>query len=152
VSGGEVSRASCAFVEGLVGCRAHPARRENLALPVALASIRTRPRKRGLKPEGAERAHAAEHSTAALDKNFIGSPTDRHVLAEAENSQQSLVDAPLLLWTKTADKVAQAAGVDSANLLDEDTGRLAQEVNLRTEGGSPRAARCRRYEYYRAGQ
>lgn len=74
------------------------------------------------------------------------------VLAEAENSQQSLVDAPLLLWTNTADKVAQAAGVDSANLLHEDTGRLAQEVDLRTEGGSPRAVRCGRYEYYRAGQ
>ncbi len=44
------------------------------------------------------------------------------------------------------------AGVDSANLLNEDTCRLAQEVDLRTERGGPRAVRCRCYEHYRAGQ
>jgi hypothetical protein len=46
-------------------------------------------------------------------------------LPEAENGQQSFVDAPLLLGTDTAHKFAQTACVDYANLLDEHTGRLA---------------------------
>jgi hypothetical protein len=56
---------------------------------------------------------------------LIPATDGRRVLPEVEDGQQSLVDAPLLLWTHTAYKVAQAAGIDSANLFNKDTGRLA---------------------------
>ena len=77
---------------------------------------------------------------------------DSVLLPEAENGQQSLVDAPLLLWSHPAHKVAQAACVDCANLLHEDAGDLAQQVDLRPERRGSCAARCRGYEHYRAGQ
>jgi len=40
-------------------------------------------------------------------------------LSEAKNGQQSFVDGPLLLRIHPADKIAQAAGVDCADLLDQ---------------------------------
>ena len=58
----------------------------------------------------------------------------------------------MLPWTDPAYKLPETACVHSANLLDEDTSGLAHEVNLRTERRGPGAVRCRRNEYYRAGQ
>lgn len=57
----------------------------------------------------------------------------RRVLPKAENGQQSIVDAPPLLWAQTTNKVAQPAGVDGADLFNEYTRRLAEEIDLRTE-------------------
>jgi hypothetical protein len=74
------------------------------------------------------------------------------LLPETENGQQSFVDAPLLLRTDPADKVSQAAGVDSADLLDKDAAGLTEQVNLRTERRGPCVVRCRSYEYDRARQ
>jgi len=48
------------------------------------------------------------------------------LLPEAENGQQSFVDAPLLLRTDPADKVSYAARIDGADLLDKDAGFLTK--------------------------
>jgi len=74
------------------------------------------------------------------------------LLPEAENGQQSFVDAPLLLRTDPAHKVAQAARVDCADLLYKDAGGLTPQVDLRAEGRGPCAVRRRSHEHYRAGQ
>jgi len=74
------------------------------------------------------------------------------MLPEAQNGQQSFVDAPLLLRTDPVDKVAQATGVDCANLLNKDAGGITQQVDLRTERRGPGAVRCRSHEHYRPGQ
>jgi len=47
-------------------------------------------------------------------------------LPEAENGQQSFIDAPLLLRTDPADKVSKAAGIDCADLLDKDAAVLTE--------------------------
>jgi hypothetical protein len=64
----------------------------------------------GLKPErGAGSAVATERSGAALDKNFnrlIRQPHGVPLLPEAENGHQSFIDAPLLLRTDPAYKLA----------------------------------------------
>ncbi len=70
------------------------------------------------------------------------------LLPEAENGQQSFVDAPLLLRTDATHKVSQAARVHGANLLDNDAGDLTPQVDLGTEGRGPCAARCRSHKHY----
>ncbi len=70
------------------------------------------------------------------------------LLPKAENGKKSFVDAPLLLRTDPAYEVAQAIRVHSADLLDEDAGGLAQQVDLRTERCGPCAVRCRRDKHY----
>jgi hypothetical protein len=55
------------------------------------------------------------------------------LLPEAENGQQSFVNAPLLLWTDATYKVPKTARVDCANLFDKDAGDLTQQVDLGTE-------------------
>jgi hypothetical protein len=69
-----------------------------------------------------------------------------HPSLEAENGQQSFIDAPLLLRTDPSDKVSKAARIDCADLLDEDAGALTEEVYLRAERRGPCAVRCRSYE------
>ena len=78
-------------------------------------------------------------------------PSER-LLPETENGQQRFVDAPLLFRSDPADQLSQAAGVDSANLLDKDAGDLTQQVDLGAEGRRPRAERCRSYQYDGARQ
>jgi hypothetical protein len=53
----------------------------------------------------------------------------------------------LLLRSDRADQVSQAAGVDSANLLDKDASNLTQQVDLGPEGRRSSAVRCRSYKY-----
>jgi hypothetical protein len=53
----------------------------------------------------------------------------------------------LLLRSDRADQVSQAAGVDSANLLDKDASNLTQQVDLGPEGRRSSAVRCRGYKY-----
>ena len=74
------------------------------------------------------------------------------LLPETENGQQRFVDAPLLLRSDPADQLSEAAGVDSANLLDKDAGDLTQQVDLGAERRRPRAERCRSYQYDGARQ
>lgn len=69
------------------------------------------------------------------------------LLPEPKNSQQSFVDAPLLLGSDPADEVSEAAGVDCANLLDKDATGLTEQVDLRAERCRPCAMRGRSYEY-----
>jgi hypothetical protein len=66
-------------------------------------------------------------------------------LPEAENYQQRFVNAPLLLRPDPADKGADTARVDSANLLDEDAGGRAQDADLGTPSSLPAARARNRY-------
>jgi hypothetical protein len=55
------------------------------------------------------------------------------LLAETQDGPQRFVDTPLLIWRDPSYQVAKPPGVDSADLLDENAGRLAQQFYLRTE-------------------
>jgi hypothetical protein len=55
------------------------------------------------------------------------------MLAETEDGPQRFVDTPLLIWRDPSYQVAKPPGVDGADLLDENAGRLAQQFYLRTE-------------------
>jgi len=46
-------------------------------------------------------------------------------LAKAKDRQESLVDAPLLFRADPADQLAESAGIDRSDLLDQHSGRLA---------------------------
>jgi hypothetical protein len=52
-------------------------------------------------------------------------PLSRILLAETQNGRQSFVDAPLPVWGDPPHQVAKLAGVDGADLLDEDAASLA---------------------------
>ena len=43
---------------------------------------------------------------------------------ETQHGRQSFVNAPLLIWSDPAHKVAKPAGVDGADLLDENARSL----------------------------
>ena len=74
----------------------------------------------------------------------------RTLLAEAQNSRKSLVDAPLLVWGDPAHQVAKPSGIDGADLLDEDASGLAQQVYLWPERRGPGAQRRRCDQHHRA--
>jgi hypothetical protein len=50
--------------------------------------------------------------------------------------------------SEVSGEVAEAAGVDSSDLFDEDTGGVAVEVDLRPERGGPGAARCGGHDHH----
>jgi hypothetical protein len=57
-------------------------------------------------------------------------PLSRILLAETQNGRQSFIDAPLLVWGDPPHQVAKLAGVDGADLLDEDYRARQQLVGL----------------------
>jgi hypothetical protein len=73
-------------------------------------------------------------------------------LLEAENGHERFIDSPLLLRANPAHKVSDPAGVDSSKLLNQDSGCLTQQVNLRAKRGGSGAVRRRGNEHYGAGQ
>src|SRR5262249_3950077 len=76
----------------------------------------------------------------------------KKALAEAEDSHQGLVDTPQLLRAHPANECTESADVDGTDLLDQDAGGLAEQLDLRAERCRPRAARCRRDQHHRARQ
>jgi hypothetical protein len=73
-------------------------------------------------------------------------------LAKTENGEESFVDTPLLLGADMTDEVAKSAGVDCADLLDEHSGCLAEQIDLWAERGGPCTRGCGREEYHRSRQ
>jgi hypothetical protein len=58
----------------------------------------------------------------------------------------------LLFRAYPADQVAEPSGIYSADLLDEDVGFLAQDLDFGAKRSWPGAARCRRYQHNRPRQ
>ena len=54
-------------------------------------------------------------------------------LAKAKDGHQGLVDAPLLLRAYPGHQFTESAGADGADLLDQDAGSLAEQVDFRAE-------------------
>ena len=61
-------------------------------------------------------------------------------LAEPKDSHQGVIDTPLLLWAHPAYEFTEPSCVNSAHLLNQDTGGLAKQVDLGAERGQ--AWRC----------
>ena len=76
----------------------------------------------------------------------------RILLAKPQDSRQRFVNAPLLIWGDPSNQVAKPPGVDSADLLDENAGSLAEQVYLWAERCWPGAQRGRCDQNHRAGQ
>jgi hypothetical protein len=53
--------------------------------------------------------------------------------AETQNGCQGFVDTPLLFGRDMADQIAKPSSVDGADLLDQDTGNVSEQVNLGAE-------------------
>ena len=75
----------------------------------------------------------------------------RILLAKPQDSRQRFVNAPLLIWGDPSNQVAKPPGVDSADLLDENAGSLAEQVYLWAERCWPGAQRGRCDQNHRAG-
>jgi len=73
-------------------------------------------------------------------------------LAEPEDGHQGLIDTPLLLRARLAYQFAKPPRVDGADLLNQDTGGLTEQLDLRSERCRLGAARRWRNQYYRARQ
>jgi hypothetical protein len=54
-------------------------------------------------------------------------------LAESEDGHQGLIDTPLLLRVHPAHEFTKPPGVDGTDLLHQDAGGLAEEVDLWAE-------------------
>ncbi len=83
------------------------------------------------------------------DTVFVRAPAR---LTEPEDGGESFVDTPLLVGGDVAHQFAESPGVDCANLLDQNPGRLTQQFNLRAERRGPGAQRRRRNQDYGARQ
>ena len=57
----------------------------------------------------------------------------RGELAESQDGHQGLVDAPLLLRAHPAHELTESPSVDRADLLNQDAGGLAKQVDLGPE-------------------
>ena len=73
-------------------------------------------------------------------------------LAEPKDGHQGFINTPLLLRAYPAHEFTQPSCVDGAGLLDQDTGGLAKQLDLRAERCRLGAARCWRNQHHRARQ
>ena len=73
-------------------------------------------------------------------------------LAEPKDGHQGLIDTPLLLRAYPAHEFTKPPRIDSAGLLNQDTGGLTEQLDLRSEGCRLGAARRWRNQYHRARQ
>lgn len=54
-------------------------------------------------------------------------------LSQVEHGGQGIVDTPHLFGRQMASEVTETAGINGTDLLDEDSGRVASDVDLGTE-------------------
>ena len=54
-------------------------------------------------------------------------------LAKTKDRQEGFVDAPLLFRADPADQLAELAGIDCSDLLDQHSGRFAEQIDLWAE-------------------
>ena len=54
-------------------------------------------------------------------------------LAETEDGHQGLIDAPLLLGGHPGHEITKSSGINGTDLLDQDAGGLAEELDLGAE-------------------
>ena len=73
-------------------------------------------------------------------------------LAEPKDGHQGLIDTPLLLRAYLAHEFTKPPRVDSADLLNQDTGGLTEQLDLGPERCRLGAARRWRNQYHRARQ
>jgi hypothetical protein len=73
-------------------------------------------------------------------------------LAEPKDGHQGLIDTPLLLRAHPAHEFAKPSRVDGAELFNQDTGGLAEQLDLGAERGRLGAARRWRNQHHRAWQ
>src|SRR5215813_3786236 len=73
-------------------------------------------------------------------------------LAEPEDGHQGLIDTPLLLRAHPAHEFTQPCCVDGTDLLNQDTGGLTKQPDLRAERCWLGAARRWRNQHHRARQ
>src|SRR5215471_6179249 len=73
-------------------------------------------------------------------------------LAEPKDGHQGLIDAPLLLRVHPAYEFTKPPGVDGADLLNQDAGGLAEQVDLWAKRCRLGAARRWRNQHNRAWQ
>ena len=74
------------------------------------------------------------------------------LLAEPKDGHQGLVDAPLLLRTHPAHEFTKLSWVDRADLLNQNTGSLTEQLDLRSERCRLGAERRWRNQHHRARQ
>ncbi len=67
-------------------------------------------------------------------------------LPKSEDGEKGLVDAPELFGGNVPNEVAQAGGVNSPNLFDQDSGGLAFHVHFGPKGRRPGAMRSRGHQ------
>src|SRR5215831_6495978 len=73
-------------------------------------------------------------------------------LAEPKDGHQGLIDTPLLLRAHPAHEFTKPSGVDGTDLLNQDAGGLAEQVDLGAERCRLSTARRRRNQHNRARQ
>ena len=73
-------------------------------------------------------------------------------LAEPKDGHQGLIDTPLLLRAYPAHEFTKPPRVDRADLLNQNTGGLTEQLDLRSEGCRLGAARRWRNQHNRAWQ
>ena len=73
-------------------------------------------------------------------------------LPQPEDGHQGLVDAPLLVRGHPAYQVTEPPSVHGSDLLNQDAGGLAEQLDLGAERGRSCAARCRRDQHHRTWQ
>lgn len=69
-----------------------------------------------------------------------------------QDSYEGLVNTPLLLGGDPADQIAEPSRVDRAHLLHQDSGCIAEQLDLRAERRGLGAERSWRDQDYRARQ
>src|SRR5215470_9423393 len=73
-------------------------------------------------------------------------------LAEPKDGHQGLIDGPLLFRVHPAHELTKPPGVDGTDLLNQDAGGLAEQVDPGAERCRLGAARRRRNQHNRAWQ
>jgi hypothetical protein len=87
-----------------------------------------------LRPGGRLYLHDRHPLAWALDDEGLRlASTQEHRSAKPEDRRQGIIDSPQLLPAQVTRQISESSGIHRSDLLDEDTGRFAIDLDLGTK-------------------